>query len=177
MSSTQQQTADLLGVSFVTLDRRENEQSKPSAIGLSRLRALACGGSGVGNYSRRSGADVDSRFGRGASAGLFPGDANALRVLFEGERLSDGHLFDPAFAIEIGEIDPPPHQRIAVYQRTLLQHRLRLLLADEAGAGKTIMTGLASTSARACRAGGSAASWWATGTANCTSCSSCSSGS
>ena len=107
----------------------------------------------------------------------FPGDANALRVLVECERLSDGHLFDPAFAIEIGEIDPPPHQRIAVYQRTLLQHRLRLLLANDAGVGKTIMTGLASTSARACRAGGSAASWWATGTANCTSCSSCSSGS
>ena len=63
-------------------------------------------------------------------------------MLVEGERLSYGHLFNPAFATEISEIDPLPHQRIAVYQRMLPQHRLRFLLADDAGAGKTIMTGL-----------------------------------
>ncbi len=72
----------------------------------------------------------------------FLGDANALRVLVEGERLSYGHLFNPAFATEISEIDPVPHQRIAVYERMLPQSRLRYLLADDAGAGKTIMTGL-----------------------------------
>ncbi|MBF2761747.1 MAG: DUF3883 domain-containing protein [Ectothiorhodospiraceae bacterium AqS1] len=72
----------------------------------------------------------------------FQGDANALRVLVEGERLSYGHLYNPAFATEISKIDPLPHQRDAVYKHMLPQSRLRYLLADDAGAGKTIMTGL-----------------------------------
>ena len=46
------------------------------------------------------------------------------------------------FATETSRIDPLPHQRIAVYQRMLSQSPLRFLLADDAGAGKTIMTGL-----------------------------------
>ena len=72
----------------------------------------------------------------------FQGDADALRVLVEGERLSYGHLYNPAFAAEISKIDPLPHQRAAVYEHMLPQSRLRYLLADDAGAGKTIMTGL-----------------------------------
>ncbi len=72
----------------------------------------------------------------------FEGDANALRVLVEGERLSYGHLSNPAFAAEISKIDPLPHQRVAVYEHMLPQSPLRYLLADDAGAGKTIMTGL-----------------------------------
>jgi superfamily II DNA or RNA helicase len=60
----------------------------------------------------------------------------------EGERLAFGHLFNPAFAVETSLIDPLPHQRIAVYQQLLPQSRLRFLLADDAGAGKTIMAGL-----------------------------------
>ena len=140
---TQQQFADLLGVSFVTLNRWENGQSKPSAMGLAKLRELA---GRLGDHSAGSGKlrrsakppDADDMSPRLD----FLGDANALRVLVEGERLSYGHLFNPAFATEISEIDPLPHQRIAVYQRMLPQHRLRFLLADDAGAGKTIMTGL-----------------------------------
>ena len=65
-----------------------------------------------------------------------------MRALVEGERLSYGHLANPAFATEIASIDPLPHQRIAVYDHMLKQTRLRFLLADDAGAGKTIMTGL-----------------------------------
>ena len=65
-----------------------------------------------------------------------------VRAVVEGERLSLGHLFNPAFATEISRIDPLPHQRIAVYQHMLPQPRLRFLLADDAGAGKTIMAGL-----------------------------------
>ncbi|MEQ8974975.1 MAG: helicase-related protein [Coleofasciculus sp. C1-SOL-03] len=60
----------------------------------------------------------------------------------EGERLTYGHLFNPAFATETSLIEPLPHQRLAVYQYLLKQPRLRFLLADDAGAGKTIMTGL-----------------------------------
>jgi superfamily II DNA or RNA helicase len=65
-----------------------------------------------------------------------------VRAIAEGERLSFGHLANPAFAIEISQIDPLPHQRLAVYEHMLKQERLRFLLADDAGAGKTIMTGL-----------------------------------
>jgi superfamily II DNA or RNA helicase len=141
MSLTQQQFAELLGVSFVTLNRWENGQSKPSAMGLSKLRGLARRGSGV--VAPAADAAPMSAAAPAEEHRLdFLGDANALRVLVEGERLSYGHLFNPAFATEISEIDPLPHQRIAVYERMLPQSRLRYLLADDAGAGKTIMTGL-----------------------------------
>src|SRR5260370_24094507 len=69
-------------------------------------------------------------------------DPDVVRVVVEGERLTYGHLFNPAFATEISLIEPLPHQRIAVYDHMLQQSRLRFLLADDAGAGKTIMTGL-----------------------------------
>ncbi len=72
----------------------------------------------------------------------FTTPAEIVRVVAEGERLAFGHLVNPAFAIEISLIDPLPHQRIAVYQHLLTQSRLRFLLADDAGAGKTIMAGL-----------------------------------
>ena len=72
----------------------------------------------------------------------FVSDPERVRVIAEGERLTYGHLFNPAFATEISLIDPLPHQRIAVYEHMLTQTRLRFLLADDAGAGKTIMAGL-----------------------------------
>jgi len=103
-------------------------------MGLEKLNALA---------PRHVSAPVAIQPNEPAPKALdFLGDANALRVLVEGERLSYGHLFNPAFATEISEIDPLPHQRIAVYREMLPQARLRYLLADDAGAGKTIMTGL-----------------------------------
>ena len=141
---TQQQFAQLLGVSFVTLNRWENGQSKPSAMGLSKLRDLAQGNAGA---PMPAGTGPVPTIAAGAGDATperldFLGNPDALRVLVEGERLSYGHLFNPAFATEISEIDPLPHQRIAVYQRMLPQTRLRFLLADDAGAGKTIMTGL-----------------------------------
>jgi SNF2 family DNA or RNA helicase len=72
----------------------------------------------------------------------FTAQPDVVKVLAEGERLSFGHLANPAFATEISSIDPLPHQRIAVYDYMLKQARLRYLLADDAGAGKTIMSGL-----------------------------------
>ncbi len=72
----------------------------------------------------------------------FTSDPEVVRLVVEGERLSYGHLFNPAFATEISMIEPLPHQRIAVYDHMMQQPRLRFLLADDAGAGKTIMTGL-----------------------------------
>jgi len=72
----------------------------------------------------------------------FMSDPDVVRLVVEGERLSYGHLFNPTFATEISMIEPLPHQRIAVYDHMMQQPRLRFLLADDAGAGKTIMTGL-----------------------------------
>ncbi len=72
----------------------------------------------------------------------FSADPQVVRTVVEGERLTYGHLYNPAFAAEISRIDPLPHQRLAVYDHMLKQTRLRFLLADDAGAGKTIMTGL-----------------------------------
>jgi SNF2 family DNA or RNA helicase len=72
----------------------------------------------------------------------FQANAEVVRTVVESERLPYGYLYNPAFATEIAKIDPLPHQRIAVYDHLLQQSRLRFLLADDAGAGKTIMSGL-----------------------------------
>jgi SNF2 family DNA or RNA helicase len=135
---TQQKMAESLGVSFVTLNRWENGQSRPSALGQERLVALQRSAVGDATPEREGPPEQTS----GPERLDFQADPNAVRVLVEAERLSYGHLFNPAFAAEISEIDPLPHQRIAVYERMLPQARLRFLLADDAGAGKTIMTGL-----------------------------------
>ena len=55
---------------------------------------------------------------------------------------NNAYLFNPIFATETSLIDPLPHQFIAVYDHLLKHFPLRFLLADDAGAGKTIMTGL-----------------------------------
>ena len=72
----------------------------------------------------------------------FSADPDAVSAVAEAHRLAYGHLFNSAFAAETSLIDPLPHQRIAVYEQMLQQAPLRFLLADDAGAGKTIMTGL-----------------------------------
>ena len=73
----------------------------------------------------------------------FAGNPDAVLAVAEARRLAFGHQFNPVFASEISRIDPLPHQRIAVYEHILTQEPVRFLLADDAGAGKTIMTGLA----------------------------------
>ena len=72
----------------------------------------------------------------------FRADANLVRLVAEAYRLRHAYLFNPIFATETSLIDPLPHQFIAVYDHLLQHFPLRFLLADDAGAGKTIMTGL-----------------------------------
>ena len=72
----------------------------------------------------------------------FSANPDTVAAVAEAHRLAYGHLFNSAFAAETSLIDPLPHQRIAVYEQMLQQAPLRFLLADDAGAGKTIMTGL-----------------------------------
>ncbi len=72
----------------------------------------------------------------------FRGDPTQVRALVHVLRLRHGITENPEFASETALIDPLPHQQIAVYDYMLQQDPLRFLLADDAGAGKTIMTGL-----------------------------------
>ena len=72
----------------------------------------------------------------------FGADPESVAAVAESVRLRSGHLASPTFATEISLIDPLPHQRVAVYDRILKSWPIRFLLADDAGAGKTIMTGL-----------------------------------
>lgn len=72
----------------------------------------------------------------------FDADANALRLVSEAYRINLAHLFDPYLAVHTSAIEPLPHQISAVYQEMLPRQPLRYILADDPGAGKTIMTGL-----------------------------------
>ncbi len=69
-------------------------------------------------------------------------DGDLFKLVSEARRIESAHLFDPYVAINTAEIDPLPHQIQAVYQRMLPLQPLRFLLADDPGAGKTIMSGL-----------------------------------
>lgn len=72
----------------------------------------------------------------------FDGDAGLFRLVSEAHRIRLAHLFDPLLAIHSSLVDPLPHQITAVYGEMLPRQPLRYLLADDPGAGKTIMTGL-----------------------------------
>jgi superfamily II DNA or RNA helicase len=72
----------------------------------------------------------------------FDADSEAFLLASEARRLSMAHLFDPHLAVNASAIDPLPHQIKAVYGEMLNRLPLRFLLADDPGAGKTIMAGL-----------------------------------
>jgi superfamily II DNA or RNA helicase len=72
----------------------------------------------------------------------FDADGNTLRLVSEALRIRLAYLFDPYLAIHSSRITPLPHQITAVYGDMLPRHPLRFLLADDPGAGKTIMAGL-----------------------------------
>jgi len=72
----------------------------------------------------------------------FDADAGMLRLVSEAYRIGMAYLFDPLLAVHTSLIDPLPHQITAVYEEMLARQPLRFLLADDPGAGKTIMAGL-----------------------------------
>src|ERR1035441_267462 len=72
----------------------------------------------------------------------FDGDGKLFRLVSEAHRINLAHLFDPLLAIHTSMVDPLPHQITAVYGEMLPRQPLRFLLADDPGAGKTIMAGL-----------------------------------
>ncbi len=126
---TQMQMAERIGVSFATVNRWENRQSRPNRLAWRGIVDLESETPAPGNAPHPPPLDFGAR-------------PEAVTAVAAATRLSWGHLANPAFASEISLIDPLPHQRIAVYEHMLEQSPLRFLLADDAGAGKTIMTGL-----------------------------------
>lgn len=72
----------------------------------------------------------------------FDGDGHQFRLVSEALRIRLAHLFDPRLAVHTSDVEPLPHQITAVYESLLPRQPLRYLLADDPGAGKTIMAGL-----------------------------------
>src|SRR3954454_20713727 len=72
----------------------------------------------------------------------FDGNGALFRLVSEAQRIRLAHLFDPVLAVHTSVVDPLPHQITAVYEAMLPRQPLRFLLADDPGAGKTIMAGL-----------------------------------
>lgn len=72
----------------------------------------------------------------------FDGDGSRFRLAAEAWRIRLAHLFDPFLAVHTARIEPLPHQLTAVYGELLPRQPLRFLLADDPGAGKTVMAGL-----------------------------------
>jgi SNF2 family DNA or RNA helicase len=137
LGMTQESFAAALGVSFATVNRWENGKTKPQKDRIDRMKTLLHEGE-----TRTSGPQFASH-----DIGLpirldFEGDPEAVKLVVDAHRLQNGHLLNKAFGLELSRVVPLPHQRITVYERLLPQNPLRYLLADDAGAGKTIMTGL-----------------------------------
>lgn len=72
----------------------------------------------------------------------YDGDGNLLKLGLQAYALGIAYEYDPFFGLSISRVDPLPHQLEAVYDYLLKLARVRFLLADDAGAGKTIMAGL-----------------------------------
>lgn len=86
--------------------------------------------------------ETNVRVTSGGGAATFSGNPKHFRLAIEAERVRLAHEYDPHFAISVSQIDPLPHQLEAVYHYMLRHPRVRFLLADDPGAGKTIMAGL-----------------------------------
>jgi SNF2 family DNA or RNA helicase len=150
---SQQQFADLTNVPVTLFKQWENGTIQPPDSYWQRILAAETAGLQISSHSGRASgriqegrADYLTGVEQVGHEEHFPtdflADPDIVRTFVEGQRLVYGHLFNPTFATETSRIDPLPHQLIAVYDHMLKQPRLRFLLGDDAGAGKTIMTGL-----------------------------------
>lgn len=72
----------------------------------------------------------------------FDSNGKLFRLVSEAYRIRMAYLFDPWMAVHLSMVEPLPHQITAVYGEMLPRQPLRFLLADDPGAGKTIMAGL-----------------------------------
>jgi superfamily II DNA or RNA helicase len=72
----------------------------------------------------------------------FDAPGEEFKLATEAYRINLAHLFDPMMAVHTSNVEPLPHQITAVYESMLPRQPLRYVLADDPGAGKTIMAGL-----------------------------------
>src|SRR5262249_35696294 len=103
-------------------------------------------------YNTPDGSLRDRLLNRGDEAGIslatverpwsFDGDGAAFQLTCEAKRIDLAFLFDPMMAVHTANVEPLPHQITAVYEAMLPHQPLRFVLADDPGAGKTIMAGL-----------------------------------
>ena len=113
---TQAQLAKLIGVSYASVNRWENGQSRPNNLAWQRIIGLEL------SLQPVEGEESDPPTQVGASNNLdFSAAPEVVSALAEAHRLAYGHLFNPAFASETSLIDPLPHQRLAVYEHMLQQ--------------------------------------------------------
>jgi superfamily II DNA or RNA helicase/transcriptional regulator with XRE-family HTH domain len=137
MGFTQQEFAAKLGVSFAAVNRWERERNAPQSDRLARIREL------YAEHLEKERNVGDARVVRESVPQLdFEGDPESIKLVVDSFRLRNGHMFNKAYGLELSRVVPLPHQRIAVYEHLIHQSPLRFLLADDAGAGKTIMAGL-----------------------------------
>ena len=86
--------------------------------------------------------EIEELLKRLGDASSFSGNPNLFALGTEAHRIRLGYAFDPYFAVWASRVDPLPHQLEAVYGVLLRRPKVRFLLADDPGAGKTIMAGL-----------------------------------
>ncbi len=118
---SQQALAELLGVSFATVNRWENGKAKPQKDRVARLKAL---------INKDSDGEIQIK---PIQLSLLPprldfeGQPQAIKLVVDAHRLQNGHLFNKAFGLELSRVVPLPHQRIAVYEHMLPQNPLRCI--------------------------------------------------
>jgi superfamily II DNA or RNA helicase len=94
-------------------------------------------------YSRLLSPEDLARTRRAPRAAVdFSGRGEAFFLAVEAQRIRFAYQFDPLYAVNVSQVNPLPHQIEAVYHYILRNPRIRFLLADDPGAGKTIMAGL-----------------------------------
>lgn len=124
-----------------------------SGSGVAEIVSVSKFGADALNVVFRADGKVQERLlFRGEDAGLvleesgqcfnFDADGALLRLASEAYRIRLAHLFDPYLAVTSSQIEALPHQITAVYAEMLPRQPLRFLLADDPGAGKTVMAGL-----------------------------------
>ncbi len=112
-------------------------------LGASRFTLRAVGTDSQKYYERvLARSDIDTLIPQIHEQGVLTGDPARFKLATEAHRIRLAHLYDPLFAVSVSKIDPLPHQLEAVYEYMLPQPALRFMLADDPGAGKTIMAGL-----------------------------------
>ena len=138
---SQGELAEKLGVTQVSISRWEKEKVRPQPAYWRRIELAEKRGLKWLTESEEW-ALVQSKSNNASAVRDFLGYAEKCWSYLEAQRLAASHQVNPTFAKESSLVDPLPHQDIAVYEHMMPQSPLRFMLADDAGAGKTIMTGL-----------------------------------